>query len=253
MTKPLVFVSHVTAEADVAILLKDLIAAQFLGLMDVFVSSDAQTIAMGQRWLDSITTALKECVIEIIIASPQSVPRPWVNFEAGAAWVRGIPVIPLCHSGVTPSTLPLPLNLLQGAYATDAADLARVFDVLATALGAKTPKTDFSKFIADVSAFEMQYTFWNGCNAAFQGIHNVLPGIIAQMIRGGGVVMMLDDATLAAIEPHANVLCHHGVLQFRPRTATAVGSPGGTQYRAEFLRGPQFTSVTGDPHFRMPR
>jgi len=41
------------------------------------------------------------------------VEKPWVNFEAGAGWVRDIPVIPLCHSGIQPSNLPMPLIMIS--------------------------------------------------------------------------------------------------------------------------------------------
>lgn len=109
--KTLVFISHITPEKEVAIAFKELIEESFLNMIEVFVSSDGESINMGQRWLESITVALKKCSIEIVLCSPQSVQRPWINFEAGAAWIRDIPVIPLCHSGMEPSKLPVPLNL----------------------------------------------------------------------------------------------------------------------------------------------
>lgn len=108
MQKPLVFISHITTEKEIAIALKGLVEQAFLGMVDVFVSSDPNSIAMGGRWLNDITYGLKTCVIEIVLAGPSSVTRPWINFEAGAGWVRDIPVIPLCHSGMTPSVLPAP-------------------------------------------------------------------------------------------------------------------------------------------------
>ena len=90
----------------------------------------------------------------IILASPESVKRPWVNFEGGAAYIRGIPVIPLCHSGMTPSKLPAPLNTLQGATASVEAELRAIFPVLAKALGGSTPPVDFANFIGVVKKFE---------------------------------------------------------------------------------------------------
>ncbi len=251
MTKPVVFVSHITAEGEVAQLFKNLVSAHFLGLIDVFVSSDGQTISMGQRWLDSITKALNDCVIEIVVASPESVTRPWVNFEAGAGWVRNIPVIPLCHSGLVPSALPVPLNLLQSARATDQADLKRIFDVLAKALGGTTPTVDFSKFIADVAAFEKQYTFWKACNAAFDVLQRALPGLVAALIGGQDVEIELNDKQIAIIEPHANFLGTHSILTFNPRTAVSVG-PTGNIYRSEFFRGTKFSATVSDTSFKKP-
>lgn len=96
MQKPLIFMSHITEEQEIALALKQLIESSFLGMMGVFVSSDPTGIELGRRWLDQITFALKHCAVEVILASPESVRRPWINFEAGAGWIRDIPGIPLC-------------------------------------------------------------------------------------------------------------------------------------------------------------
>lgn len=129
--KATVFISHITEEKEIAQALKQVIESAFLGLIDVFVSSDADSIRLGGKWLLSLTTALKCCKIEILLASPTSVKRPWVNSEAGAGWVRDIPVIPLCHSGMTLETLPTPLSELQGAIATDPDQLRKLVPILA--------------------------------------------------------------------------------------------------------------------------
>ena len=102
MPKPLVFISHITSEKELAQALRELIQTTFMGMIEVFVSSDPDSIAMGGRWLEEITRGLKNCVVEVVLASPQSIKRPWINFEAGAGWVRDIAVIPVCHSGMTP-------------------------------------------------------------------------------------------------------------------------------------------------------
>jgi len=95
-------VSHIHEEKEVALAFKEVVEKSFLNLIDVFVSSDGSSISMGDKWLDTITDALKNCSVEIIACSPISVQRPWIQFEGGAGWVRGIPVVPLCHSGVKP-------------------------------------------------------------------------------------------------------------------------------------------------------
>ena len=161
--KPLVFISHITEEKEIAIAFKELIESNFLGMLDVFVSSDEDSIHMGQKWLDRISNGLKTCAIEIVLCSPISISRPWINFEAGAGWVRDIPVIPLCHSGIEPATLPIPLNLLQAAKANEVSSLKLIFPVLAQAIGAKTPNIDFDDFVAKVAKFEIRYTFWDAC------------------------------------------------------------------------------------------
>lgn len=154
MTKPLIFISHITEEREIAAALKKLVEAAFLNMIDVFVSSDPTSIKRGRRWLEEITSALRTCSIEIILASPESVKRPWINFEAGAGWIREIPVIPLCHSGMTPSKLPLPLGSLQASTATEEPELKLIFPVVAEAIGCQLPEIDFEAFISVVRTYE---------------------------------------------------------------------------------------------------
>lgn len=108
------FVSHVSEEAPLAGRVKTALTRDFLGFLDVFVSSDAQSIAAGEDWLRSIEQALQKSDLLIILCSPISITRPWINFEAGAAWMRNIPLVPVCHAGLTPGDLPMPLSLRQG-------------------------------------------------------------------------------------------------------------------------------------------
>jgi hypothetical protein len=154
MQKPLIFISHITEEREIAFALKQLIEASFLGMMEVFVSSDPTSIELGRRWLDQITFALKHCAVEVILASPESVRRPWINFEAGAGWIRDIPVIPLCHSGMVPGKLPSPMSNLQATLATDEASLRLIFPVLSKAIGCDNPAVEFETFVSVVRQFE---------------------------------------------------------------------------------------------------
>jgi hypothetical protein len=63
MDKRLVFISHITEEQEVALAFKDLIESSFLGMIEIFVSSDHDNIRMGQKWIDQISNALKECAV----------------------------------------------------------------------------------------------------------------------------------------------------------------------------------------------
>jgi len=54
MAKPRLFISHTSAEADFAQLLKHRIRKDFLGSVDIFVSSDGTTIEAGKPWLDEL-------------------------------------------------------------------------------------------------------------------------------------------------------------------------------------------------------
>jgi hypothetical protein len=155
MENPLVFISHIKEERAIAAALKTLIETHFLETIEVFVSSEPESIPLGQTWLESITVALKRCEVGIIIASPQSVTRPWINFEAGAIWLREKPVIPLCHSGMTLTLLPQPLANRQAAMAMDESQLRSLIPVLARIRKSSAPTIDFRPFIQAVADYEL--------------------------------------------------------------------------------------------------
>lgn len=145
---------------------KNLIEESFLNTVDVFVSSESDSIALGQRWLENITNGLQNCVAMLILCSPQSVGRPWINFEAGAGWTRGIDVVPICHSGMSPNALPIPIQLLQGMQATEKKKLHEVFELVARKLGSSVPKVNVDSLATDIEAFEKAYMFKHGISGA---------------------------------------------------------------------------------------
>lgn len=225
MNKSIVFVSHIFDERRIAEGFKALIEKHFLGLITVFLSSDGESVQMGQKWLDNISNALRICSVEVVICSPVSIARPWINFEAGAGWVRGIPVIPLCHSGISPSDLPIPLNMLQAARATDVSGLKLVFPVLASAIGARTPEADFTDFIELVSQFEIDYTFWPKFNEKFDSIHG-LSSEITNALKSGKIAQVhLSSDIVDNLVPKLEWLEHQRILRFR-KVASAYGPYG---------------------------
>lgn len=191
MEKPIVFISHITEEKDLAYKVKDLIEESFLGMMEVFVSSDSESIGAGAKWLDNITYSLTKCVIELIVCSPESVKRPWINFEAGAGWIKDIPVIPLCHSGMKPELLPIPLNMLQAINLNEISGLKLLVPVLANAINAKSPKIDFEDFIKYVKEFEKNYTIVNSFLEMFKIINGPTEALLNSLSGGGTIGLEL--------------------------------------------------------------
>lgn len=108
-----VFISHISEEAEVAIVLKEWIESTFLGEYEVFVSSDSESIPAGTKWLEEMTKAITTSKIILLLCSPESIYRPWINFEAGCGWAQNKPVIPICYGGLTKGNLPPPINALQ--------------------------------------------------------------------------------------------------------------------------------------------
>lgn len=157
MARRQVFISHISGETVIAQHLQQRLASDFLGMLDIFVSSDRSSIQAGTKWLDEVDQALKAADAEIVLCSKESVGRPWVNFEAGAAWLRGIPVIPVCHSGLGLNDLPVPLNMLQGLQCSRPEGLQKLYDAMAALLDVKTPALDFKAMAAELHALEEKH------------------------------------------------------------------------------------------------
>lgn len=111
--KTKVFLSHIHEEEDVAQYLKEQIETNFLGTINVFVAGDYRSIEPGADWFTKIVDGIKESKIVLILVSSESATRPFINFEAGGAWLASKRVIPLCHSGMVPESLPEPMRRLQ--------------------------------------------------------------------------------------------------------------------------------------------
>jgi hypothetical protein len=155
--KPRIFISHISDEAVLADILKKRLLKDFLGLVDVFVSSDEVSIDAGANWLESIKNALESAKVELVLCSKASIKRPWINFEAGAGWLRGVPIVPICHTGLRPDELPMPLTVLQAIEAHKEAGIRKLYRLLARTIGCDTPSPDFSSIITEVGGFERDY------------------------------------------------------------------------------------------------
>lgn len=249
MTKKLVFISHIHEEKEIANAFKELIEKSFLGMIEVFISSNDSNIGMGQRWLDNITGALKNASVEILLCSPKSVERPWINFEAGAGWIKDIPVIPLCHSGMTPSKLPIPLNMLQAATASELPGLKLIFPVLANAIGSAVPNVDFSDFIEKVKDFEERYTFWEECNLNFSELNTFNSQIIPALKMGKIIHIDLLESDLKFLEPLMSFFIKKDLLTLE-RQGNVKMTTSGTYYDCLIspLRG--LPDVLNDKHFK---
>ncbi len=158
MPKPIIFISHISKEAELAEILKVNLVKDFLSMIEVFVSSDSSSISLGQKWLDEVDKNLKEAQIEIVLCSKDSVIRPWINFEAGGGWVRGIPVVPICHTDIKPTELPIPLNMLEAIQANDAAGINKLYQLISNQLEATLPGSkDYTALINEIKDIEKKY------------------------------------------------------------------------------------------------
>jgi hypothetical protein len=120
---PNVFVSFIHEEKEITELVLSFLRKIFGDGVEIFLSADQTTVYAGDNWMDEILSALKDTKVLVSLLSPTSIGRPWINFEAGAAWMREAKVIPVCFRGLTIGELPKPYSSLQAIEmgSTDAA------------------------------------------------------------------------------------------------------------------------------------
>ena len=153
-----VFVSHLTVESKFADLLTASLTRDFIGLVNFFVSTDATSIPVGSQWYSNIIEALNRANLLLVICSRESVRRQWIQYEAGGAGVRGIEVIPLCHSGIAVEQLPVPLSMSEGALLTSAKGLKKLYTKISAMLGSAIPLADFEALAEAFRALEAEYS-----------------------------------------------------------------------------------------------
>ncbi len=149
--RKLLFVSHVTEDAAVGAWLKAQLTDDFHPRVEVFVSSDGEGISAGAEWLAELKKLLEECAVFIALCTPASIHAPWINFEAGAAWTLGRPIVPACHGGLGPEMLPMPFSILQAITLAESHGLRSLYRKLVdVGAGEQLPDHDFAALARDV-------------------------------------------------------------------------------------------------------
>lgn len=114
MSKPIVFFSHSSRDGGALRRLKQRFIDLTGSTIDVFLSSDGQSIRLGQNWLASIEQALADATLMFVFVSPTAVKSPWIYFEAGHAYAKRLDVVPVGLFGIEVGSIPPPLSILQG-------------------------------------------------------------------------------------------------------------------------------------------
>lgn len=96
-----IFISHIHEEAPLAKVFKEELEATSAGQWLVFVSSDKGSVTLGDKWFFKIDETLTGQRLLLVLCSPASMSRLWIGYEVGYAAAKGVPSIPICHSGTT--------------------------------------------------------------------------------------------------------------------------------------------------------
>jgi hypothetical protein len=154
-----VFLSHSHDEASLAVALQEQIHTDFLGLVQVFVSSNRRDLLPGADWLDCLKNKIDGADVFAVLCSNRSVLQPWVNIELGAAWFRRERpmTIPLCHSDLTEGALESPLDRKQAITVSTPDGVKALYERLAIELGSKVPAVSFESIASKLKNFETEY------------------------------------------------------------------------------------------------
>lgn len=95
---------------------------------------DAHEIPAGERWQPRIEEALRESRVLILILSAESLNRPWIFFEVGAAVADSKRIVPVLAGDIDVASLPPLLRQFQAVKETSPRAAAkRVVDAVAYA------------------------------------------------------------------------------------------------------------------------
>lgn len=128
-----IFISHAAANSHVAQELSKAIESASESVK-TFVASRPGDIRADENWLREIERALKEADAYVVLLTPESILRPWVNFESGAAWFSGRKLIFVRTQSLSIEEIPLPIKSRQIYLLDDAKQLYAVFQALKLSL-----------------------------------------------------------------------------------------------------------------------
>jgi hypothetical protein len=117
---PPIFISHASVDLALAELLAKHIDECEPQRKRTFLSSRPGDIQADAEWVEVIQKNLRNADAYVILLTIHSVDRPWVSFEAGAAWYSQKTCI-LVRAGLAASEIPEPLSFKQ-VYSLEAVD-----------------------------------------------------------------------------------------------------------------------------------
>ena len=151
MSKPTLFFSHSSKDKDMVLAIKNKVMQYTSGTLEIFQSSDGESIPFGTNWIHKVEEGLKEAKVMFVFITEQSISSGWIYFEAGYAYSKDVHVIPV-GIGVSVGDLKAPLNLLQGFNITSADSLNNFLTIINRefnySFSAQFTDDDFSEIIS---------------------------------------------------------------------------------------------------------
>ena len=143
-----VFLSHAALDTELA----ELIERQLtLGneQMSVFRTTRLGQIPAGKEWLAVIQQNIRDADAYLVLLTPWSMSRPWINYETGAAWFSERKLVPVVAGDLAKDVVVEPLRSLQLLSLEDPAEATQAFVELGARLG---DPIEFSSAVISIAA-----------------------------------------------------------------------------------------------------
>ncbi len=151
--KTTVFISHIGEEKAIALRLQALIQAAFSNAFAVFVSSDPASLGGGEEWYHHILDHLAKAKVVLVLLSPESSDKQWINFEAGFGRGQRSSVVPIAFRGLSFDGLDYPLRGLQGYYLPD---LAKILNEISSRMGVPLGAIDLAAAWDEIKDIQLE-------------------------------------------------------------------------------------------------
>jgi hypothetical protein len=149
-----IFLSHISEESAMAIRLRRLFKEVLSADMPIFVSSDYESIPSGEPWYQKILQGLSQVEGIVSLLSPASLPRPWINFEAGIGVGPEAKVMPLVWRGLQKGDVGMPVGHVQVRALHDEEDLKGLLRDIAALCHTGFKEGPVSEFLQELPALE---------------------------------------------------------------------------------------------------
>jgi hypothetical protein len=169
MDKPIVFFSHSSNDSNLVQPIKERLTSITGGTIDIFLSSDGQSIPLGRNWVHKIEEGLKKATIMFVFVTPNSIASNWIYFEAGFTYSKDIRVIPVGF-GIDIALLKAPLNLLQGFNVTSGDSLNNFVSVINSEYSLSFSEAFFFFFFESLNSIEFGIKTYKEYSDIFQYI-----------------------------------------------------------------------------------
>ena len=81
MSKPTLFFSHSSKDKDMILAIKNKVMQYTSGTLEIFQSSDGESIPFGTNWIHKVEEGLKEAKVMFVFVTEKSISTGWIYFE----------------------------------------------------------------------------------------------------------------------------------------------------------------------------